>query len=88
MLGDCSKVEHFTFSHPFTNRAKSAVGNENRLRFTGRWVDQRGLLQVWHLAALGLHVGVADVVARERTLSGDIANLSHKKVNYRLRKCT
>lgn len=72
-----AEVDDFAFRHPLLEGAETATRDHDALGLAGSWVDDRTRLQIWHLAALGLLVAMADVVAGQWFLAGYEANFGH-----------
>jgi hypothetical protein len=84
LRGESAKVKGFPCLHPLSERAEAAAGNHDPLGFPGGWIHDRSRLEIRHLAALRLHVGVADVVTRQWPLARNSADFGHTKRNLRL----
>ncbi len=80
LFNEVTKIYLAAFTYPLCEGADAAAGNHEYYWFAGCWVDDCLLLQVWHLAALGFYVAVADVVSRQWRFAGYHADFAHKGI--------
>ncbi len=74
LSNEMTEIDFAASLHPFCERTDSAAADHKHDWLAGCWVDNRFLLQVRHLAALGFDVTVADIVASQWGFSRDHAD--------------
>jgi hypothetical protein len=72
------KIKLLSGLHPLAEGTDTTSGNHDAHWATRCWVNHGLWLEVWHLAALRFHVGVADIVASHRALASNFADFCHK----------
>lgn len=80
LLDEVAEIDFASCLYPLCEGADAAARNHEHDWLASCWVDNRFLLQIWHLATLRFDVGVADIVARKRRFASDHADFGHKRV--------
>ncbi len=75
-----AQVDLASCFYPLCEGADTTARNHEHHWLAGCWVNNRFLLQIWHLATLGFDVTVADIIARKRRFASDHADFGHKRI--------
>lgn len=76
--GNLRELDLLAFLQPLHEGAEAAGRDHDALLAAGGRVDDHALLQIRHLAALGLNVGVAHVVSSHWGFAGNGADFRHR----------
>ena len=78
--GQLIEINLLAFAQPLVERSQASTRDEDAEFLARSRVCDRTLLQIGHLAALGLVVSVANIIANQGLFASNDANLRHKGV--------